>query len=126
MEKRERKTIKTTPIILDKIFGGNVVDRIDFFYRFLGGVQNILFGLGMATILCISALYNVSIRCKINKIRKISNLIKDFIRKNNLYQSHYIIKHTLFGDKEVELIEYYPQVTYTENASGNVFCIKFR
>lgn len=93
---------------------------------FLVVFKNILFGLGMATMLGIGVLYIVTIRCKINKIRKISNLIKDFIRKNNLYQSHYIIKHTLFGDKEVELIEYYPQVTYTENASGNVFCIKFR
>lgn len=93
---------------------------------FLVVFKKLLFGLGMATILGIGVLYIVTIRYKIVKIRKISNLMEDFIRKNNLYQSHGIIKHTLFGDKEVEFIEYYPQVTYVENTDKNIYCIKFR
>ena len=76
--------------------------------------------------LCIGVLYIVTIRKKINKTRTMSNLMEDFIRKNNLYLSHSMVKRMLFGENEVEVIDYYPQVTYAENTDKNIYCIKFR
>lgn len=89
-------------------------------------MKNNLCLIGMATMLCIGVLYIVTIRKKINKTRTMSNLMEDFIRKNNLYLSHNMVKSMLFGENEVEVIDYYPQVTYVENVSDNIFCIKFR
>lgn len=60
------------------------------------------------------------------KAKQKSCLIEDFIRKNKLFQSHSALKHGLLGEKEVELIDYYPQIDYAENSSDNVFCIRFR
>lgn len=60
------------------------------------------------------------------KAKQKSRLIEDFIRKNKLFQSHSALKHGLLGEKEVELIDYYPQIDYAENSSDNVFCIRFR
>lgn len=82
--------------------------------------------LGMVVMIGIGILYIVIFRNRIRMIKNISNEIEDFIGKNNLCHSHYEMKRILFGEKEVEVIDYYPQVTYTENASDNVFCIKFR
>ena len=97
---------------------------------FFGGLFVIMkrnsYLIGMATMLCIGVLYIVTIRKKINKTRTMSNLMEDFIRKNNLYLSHSMVKRMLFGENEVEVIDYYPQVTYAENTDKNIYCIKFR
>lgn len=60
------------------------------------------------------------------KAKHKSGLIEDFIRKNNLFQSHSVLKYGFLGEKEVEIIDYYPQIDYAENSSDNVFCIRFR
>lgn len=60
------------------------------------------------------------------KAKQKSRLIEDFIRKNNLFQSHSVLKYGLLGEKEVEIIDYYPQIDYVENPDDNVFCIRFR
>ena len=59
------------------------------------------------------------------KAKHKSGLIEDFIRKNTLFQSHSVLKYGFLGEKEVEIIDYYPQIDYAENSSDNVFCILF-
>lgn len=84
---------------------------------------------GMAGLVLLSGvgmLYRVSVRNRISKIKKISECIEDFIRKNNLYHSHYVIRRTLFREKDVEIIDYYPQITYVEIPCDNLFRLKFR
>lgn len=81
---------------------------------------------GLIATLSIGVLYLAIIRNRIRKRKKISRFIEDFIRKNNLYLSHYVIMQTVFGEEEVEIIDYYPQVTYEEIPCDNVFRLKFR
>lgn len=77
-----------------------------------------MFGIG---VLCIA-----TIRHKFAKIRTTSNLMEEFIRKNNLCQSHYTFKRKIFREKEIEIMDYYPQIDYVEIACDNVFRIRFR
>lgn len=81
---------------------------------------------GLIATLSIGVLYLAVIRNRIRKRKKISRFIEGFIRKNNLYLSHYVIMQTVFGEEEVEIIDYYPQVTYEEIPCDNVFRLKFR
>lgn len=81
---------------------------------------------GLLVLSGIGILYRTTVRNKICKIKKISECIEDFIRKNNLYQSHYAIRRTLFREKDVEIIDYYPQITYVEIPCDNIFRLKFR
>jgi energy-coupling factor transporter ATP-binding protein EcfA2 len=62
----------------------------------------------------------------IHKVRQKSRLIEDFIRKNNLMQSHYTFKYGLLGEKEIEIIDYYPHIYYSVSPLDNVFRIRFR
>lgn len=81
---------------------------------------------GLLVLLGIGILYRTKVRNNIHKVREISEGIEEFTRKNNLYQSHYAIKRTLFREKDVEIMDYYPQVSYTEIPCDNVFRLKFR
>lgn len=81
---------------------------------------------GLLVLLGIGILYRTKVRNNIHKVREISEGIEEFIQKNNLYQSHYAIKRTLFREKDVEIMDYYPQVSYTEIPCDNVFRLKFR
>lgn len=81
---------------------------------------------GLIATLSIGVLYLAVVRNRIRKRKEISRFIEDFIRKNNLYQSHYVIMQTVLGEEDVEIIDYYPQVTYEEIPCDNVFCLKFR
>lgn len=81
---------------------------------------------GLLVLSGIGIFYRTTVRNKICKMRKISECIEDFIRKNNLYLSHYVIRRTLFREKDVEIMDYYPQVDYTEIPCDNVFRLKFR
>lgn len=82
--------------------------------------------IGLAVMLGIGVFYIAVMRHCIGKVKSMSNSIEDFIRKNSLYESHYAIKRTLFGEKDVEIIDYYPQVMYAEIPCDNVFRLKFR
>lgn len=82
--------------------------------------------IGLLVMASFGVLYAVIIRRKIIKIRNTAMQIENFIRKNNLYQARYVTKLTLFGEKDVETIDYYPCVTYIEIPCDNVFCLKFR
>lgn len=81
---------------------------------------------GLLVLSGIGILYRTTVRNKLCKIKKISECIEDFIRKNNLYQSHYAIRRTLFREKDVEIIDYYPQINYVEIPCDNIFRLKFR
>lgn len=81
---------------------------------------------GLLVLPGIGILYRTTVRNKICKIRKISGCMEDFIRKNSLYQSHYAIRRTLFHEKDVEIMDYYPQISYVEIPCDNIFRLKFR
>lgn len=81
---------------------------------------------GLLVLSGIGIFYRTTVRNKICKIKKISEHIEDFIRKNNLYQSHYAIRRTLFREEDVEIMDYYPKVSYTEIPCDNIFRLKFR
>lgn len=87
--------------------------------------DNRFFVMGIA-ITSIGVLTAIATTLLTYKAKQKSRLIEDFIRKNNLFQSHSALKYGLLGEKEVELIDYYPQIDYAENSSDNVFCIRFR
>lgn len=87
--------------------------------------DNRFFVMGV-TITSIGVLATIATTLLTYKTREKSRLIKDFIRKNNLFQSHSVLKYGLLGEKEVELIDYYPQIDYMENSNDNVFSIRFR
>lgn len=80
--------------------------------KFLLGMI-ILLGVGMGVGLLV--LHN-------RKIIKLSAQIEEFVRKNKLYLSHYTLKR----GKDIENIDYYPQIEYTEVLCDNVFRLKFR
>ena len=82
--------------------------------------------LGIVAMIIIGIFYKVVFQKKIRTIKNISNMIEEFINKNNLCQFHYEVKHTLFGEKEVKVLDYYPQITYKSNISSNVFRLRFR
>lgn len=82
--------------------------------------------LGTVAMLGIGVTYIATIRRKIIKIRNKSNLIKDFNKKNNLYQSYIETKRGLLVEKDIEVIEYYPQIEYSEDLNNNVFKLRFR
>lgn len=81
---------------------------------------------GLLVLSGIGILYLATVRNRIRMIRAVSECMEDFIRKNDLYQSHYAIRRTLFREKDVEIMDYYPQITYTEIPCDNIFRLKFR
>lgn len=81
---------------------------------------------GIVAMLGIGVLYITTIQRKCKKMKKMSRLIENFIRKNKLYQSHYVIEENLFRQKEVERMDYYPFVEYREVEKDNIFCIRIR
>lgn len=87
--------------------------------------DNRFFVMGV-TITSIGVLATIATTLLTFKAKQKSRLIEDFIRKSNLFQSHSTLKYGLLGEKEVELIDYYPKIDYAENSSDNVFCIRFR
>lgn len=82
--------------------------------------------IGEIILLSMGVGYLIGIRKRIAKIRGISRMMEDFIRKNNLYQSHYAIVNTMFGKKDIEIMDYYPLITYCEIPCDNIFRLKFR
>ena len=58
----------------------------------------------------------------LTKIGKVAMKMEQFIRRNGLYQSHYIIEN----GRKVERFDYYPTVEYIAIPNDNVFCIKIR
>ncbi len=80
---------------------------------------------GTVAMLVIGVVCIATINLKIGKIRKISNLMENFIRSNSLYQSHYAIKG-FFWQREIEHMDYYPIIEYKEVICENIFCIRIR
>lgn len=70
----------------------------------------------------IGVLYIVITRLKMGRLMKMSKCIEKFIRRNNLYQSHFITEQ---GQK-IEKMDYYPIVCYRVIPEQNIFCIKIR
>lgn len=62
----------------------------------------------------------------IRKRMKISKRMEKFIRRNNLYQAHFITKQGLLGEWKKEMMDYYPIVEYREKLQENYFCIRIR
>lgn len=88
-------------------------------------LDNGFFVMGV-TITSIGVLATIATTLLTYKAKQKSHLIEDFIRKNKLFQSHFVLKSRLLGEKEIELIDYYPQIDYMENSNENMFCIRFR
>ncbi len=78
----------------------------------------VMFGIGL---LCIIITYS-----KIKTWKRISRQMEDFIRKNGLYQFHYITEERKSGVYKVEQIDYYPLIEYIDKAEDNIFCIRIR
>lgn len=86
--------------------------------------RNIIWGMsviGMAGVLCITPVF-----IKFRKLIEISKLMEKFIRRNSIYQSHFITRQGILGEEKVERMDYYPIVEYRENMQDNVFCIRIR
>lgn len=88
-------------------------------------VDNRLFVM-VVTITGVGALVAIATTLITYRTRQQSRLIEDFIRKNDLFQSHYDLKYGLLGEKSVERIDYYPQIDFSESPAANVFRIRFR
>lgn len=86
--------------------------------------KNIIWG--MTTIFGVGVLLIATARLKLGRIMKISKLMENFIRRNNLYQSHYTIEQGILGERKVERMDYYPIVEYQEKVRDNIFCIRIR
>jgi len=82
--------------------------------------------LGMVAIGIIGGLFIATAHLKMGKLMKISKLMEKFIRRNNLYQAHFITKQGILGEWKTEMMDYYPIVEYREKAHENLFCIRIR
>lgn len=78
--------------------------------------------LATVTMSIIGVLCIVTIHRRLAKIRRISNLVEDFIRNNRLYQAHYDVIKMRYR----EVMDYYPLIEYIEKENENLFCLKFR
>lgn len=67
-------------------------------------------------------LYIALVQFNFGKVMKISKSIEQFIRSNNLYQSHTVTEQ----GKSIEKVDYYPIVQYQIKRKQNVFCIRIR
>ncbi len=81
---------------------------------------------GMAAMGSIGVLFIATAHFKMGKLMKISKLMEKFIRRNNLYQAHFITKQGILGEWKTEMMDYYPIVEYRKKAYENLFCIRIR
>lgn len=58
----------------------------------------------------------------LTKAGRISRKMEKFIKRNNLYDFHYITEN----GKQIERIDYYPIIYYKEQKDKNMFCIRIR
>ncbi len=82
--------------------------------------------IGAVSLLCLGASLSIIIFLRIRKTRDLSKRMEQFIRKNKLYESHRIIKNGLWKQRDIEVIDYYPQIEYAEIPCDNVFRLRFR
>ncbi len=80
-----------------------------------------MFAVGMIGVLCI-----MTAHIKFRRLIKISKLMEKFIRRNNLYQSHFITEQGILGERKIERMDYYPVVEYRVDVQENIFCIRIR
>ncbi len=81
---------------------------------------------GMAIIGIIGVLYTVTFSIMLRKVMKISKQMEQFIRRNSLYQAHFITEQGIWGERRVERIDYYPLIEYKVIPKENIFCIRIR
>ena len=60
------------------------------------------------------------------KQRKVSVLMENFVRRNNMYCSHFNTESGVFGERKVERLDYYPRVEYIVKESDNEFAVRIR
>lgn len=82
--------------------------------------------LGMFATSVVGVLCTAIVLIKFRKLIKISYLMEKFIRRNNLYQSHFITEQGIVGERKIERMDYYPIVEYRGNVQDNIFCIRVR
>lgn len=80
--------------------------------------MTVMFGTGL---LCF-----IIIHSKIKAWKRISRQMEAFIRRNGLYQYHFITEERKNVEYKVERIDYYPLIEYKEKAQENIFCIRIR
>lgn len=81
---------------------------------------------GLAVIGIIGVLYTVTFSIMFRKVMKISKLMEQFIRRNNLYQAHFITGQGIWGERRVEITDYFPLIEYKVISKENIFCIRIR
>lgn len=81
---------------------------------------------GLAVIGIIGVLYTITFFIKFAKIIKFSKMMERFIRRNSLYQAHFITEQGIWGERRVERIDYYPLIEYKVISKENIFCIRIR
>lgn len=77
--------------------------------------------IGIIGALCIAFVYG-----KLKTIKEISKQMETFIRRNGLCQPNYAIKQGIFGERSIEVMDYYPIVEYIKKKHKNVFYIRIR
>lgn len=82
--------------------------------------------MGMMVMFGVGVLLIATAHFKLRKLMKISKLMENFIKNNNLFQSHYATEQGLLGERKAERIDYYPIVEYREKPHDNMFCIRIR
>lgn len=126
MRKNKWKRLKNKQFawfyILASILGASLLALLLFYIVFR---EKVLI-LGMVAMGTIGVLFIATAYIKMGRLMKISRNMEKFIRRNNLFQSHFITEQGLLGERKIERMDYYPIIEYREKASGNIFCIRIR
>lgn len=126
MRKNKWKRLKNKQFawfyILASMLGVSLLALLLFYIVF---EENALI-LGMVAMGAIGVLFIAIAYIKVGKLMKVSRNMEKFIRRNNLFQSHFITEQGLLGERKIERMDYYPIIEYREKASDNIFCIRIR
>lgn len=123
-EKWKRLKNKQFSWFYDLMFLWIVVLLILFLAYILINNNDIIWAISVTGIT--GAVVFIIIHFKIRKHKRISVKMEKFIRRNNLFRSHYIIEQGIFKERRVEKMDYYPILDYRESVQDNIFCIRIR
>lgn len=82
--------------------------------------------LGMVAMCSVGVLCIATAHFLWGKYMRISKQMETFIRRNELYQSHYVTEQGILGETKAERMDYYPIVQYKKIPRNNIFCIRIR
>lgn len=76
---------------------------------------------GVSGAACFGMVYPI-----IGESMKISKRMEKFIRRNKLYESHFVKEQGILGEWKTERMDYYPLVEYKKSVQDNAFYIRIR